>query len=79
MFACSGTDVIASDPMPSNISDGHVIEAASLHILLESVPEKIDTGQLGEALPVVPGVESYHNLYVWAITSSKVIQTAHAD
>lgn len=50
---------------------------ASLHILLEGVPEEIDVGQVGEALLAVPGVQSYHDLHVWAITSGKVSLTVH--
>ena len=54
-----------------------VLLKASLNILLEGVPEEIDVGQVGDALLAVPGVQSYHDLHVWAITSGKVSMTVH--
>lgn len=54
-----------------------VLLKASLNILLEGVPEEIDVGHVGDALAAVPGVQSYHDLHVWAITSGKVSLTVH--
>jgi cobalt-zinc-cadmium efflux system protein len=54
-----------------------VLLKASLHILLEGVPEEFDVGHVGDALLAVPGVQSYHDLHVWAITSGKVSLTVH--
>lgn len=54
-----------------------ILLKASLNILLEGVPEEIDVGQVGERLLAVPGVQSYHDLHVWAITSGKVSLTVH--
>lgn len=54
-----------------------VLLKASLNILLEGVPEEIDVGQVGDALLAVPGVQSYHDLHVWAMTSGKVSMAVH--
>jgi len=54
-----------------------VLLKASLNILLEGVPEEIDVGHVGDTLLTVPGVQSYYDLHVWAITSGKVSLTVH--
>lgn len=54
-----------------------ILLKASLNILLEGVPEEIDVGQVGTTLLAVPGVQNYHDLHVWAITSGKVSLTVH--
>jgi cobalt-zinc-cadmium efflux system protein len=50
---------------------------ASVNILLEGVPEEIDIDNLSGVLAAVPGVVSFHDLHVWAITSGKVSLTVH--
>jgi len=50
---------------------------ASVNILLEGVPEEIDIDDLGATLAAVPGVISFHDLHVWAITSGKISMTVH--
>lgn len=50
---------------------------ASVNILLEGVPEEIDIDNLSHVLATVPGVVSFHDLHVWAITSGKVSLTVH--
>lgn len=54
-----------------------VLLKASLNILLEGVPEEIDVGHVGDTLLTVPGVQSFYDLHVWAITSGKVSLTVH--
>jgi cobalt-zinc-cadmium efflux system protein len=54
-----------------------VLLKSSLNILLEGVPEEIDMAKLGETLLAVPGVLSFHDLHVWAISSGKVSMTVH--
>ncbi|SMP58046.1 hypothetical protein SAMN06295970_105210 [Noviherbaspirillum suwonense] len=49
----------------------------SARVNLEGVPEEIDVGHVGDAIAAVPGVQSYHDLHVWAITSGKVSLTVH--
>jgi|SRR5450830_350731 cobalt-zinc-cadmium efflux system protein len=50
---------------------------SSVNILLEGVPEEIDIDDLGIALSVIPGVISFHDLHVWAISSGKISMTVH--
>ena len=50
---------------------------ASLHILLEGVPENIDIVKIREDLENIPGVLSIHDLHVWAISSGKPSLTVH--
>ncbi|KAF1026765.1 MAG: Metal cation efflux system protein CzcD [Acinetobacter bereziniae] len=49
----------------------------SINILLEGVPEEIDIEKLRNDLLSVEGVESIHQLKVWAITSKNVHLTVH--
>ncbi len=50
---------------------------ASIHILLEGVPERIDLHQLQQALLQTEGVIEIHELHVWAINHDKISLTAH--
>ena len=49
----------------------------SINILLEGVPEEIDIENLRNDLLALKGVESIHQLKVWAITSKNVHLTVH--
>lgn len=49
----------------------------SLNILLEGVPEGIGLDEVEAAIGAIPGVESVHDLHVWAISSGKASLTAH--
>ena len=49
----------------------------SLNILLEGVPEGVDIITIEKATLGLPGVESVHDLHVWAISSGKVCLTMH--
>lgn len=50
---------------------------ASLHILLEGVPENIDIEKIRDDLEKIPGVLSIHDLHVWALSSGKPSLTVH--
>lgn len=50
---------------------------SSVNILLEGVPDDIDIAKVQEALLGVKGVESLHDLHVWAVTSGKSTLTVH--
>lgn len=54
-----------------------VLLKQSINILLEGVPEEIDIEKLRNDLLSVEGVESIHQLKVWAITSKNVHLTVH--
>lgn len=49
----------------------------SINILLEGVPEEIDIEKLRNDLLALKGVESIHQLKVWAITSKNIHLTVH--
>lgn len=49
----------------------------SLNILLEGVPEGIDLDAVATTMRKVAGVQTIHDLHVWAITSGKISLTAH--
>lgn len=49
----------------------------SLNILLEGTPEGIDIDEVSQTMCGVHGVESVHDLHVWALTSGKNSLTAH--
>lgn len=50
---------------------------ASMHVLLEGVPEDVDISKVESAILAVPGVASIHDLHVWSITSGKASVTVH--
>ena len=50
---------------------------ASVNILLEGVPEEVDIDKMSAVLAAVPGVISFHDLHVWAISSGKISMTVH--
>ena len=54
-----------------------VLLKQSINILLEGVPDEIDIEKLRADLLTLPGVESIHQLKVWAITSKKIYLTVH--
>jgi len=51
--------------------------SVSLNVLLEGVPEGLALNDIENALVLVPGVCSVHDLHVWAITTGKTSLTAH--
>ena len=54
-----------------------VLLKQSINILLEGVPSEIDIESLRNDLLALEGVQSIHQLKVWAITSKNVHLTAH--
>ncbi|MFS0754297.1 cation diffusion facilitator family transporter [Noviherbaspirillum sp. 1P10PC] len=50
---------------------------ASMHVLLEGVPEDVDVAEVRAAILTLPGVASIHDLHVWSITSGKSSLTVH--
>lgn len=49
----------------------------AINILLEGVPDDVDVAAIEKALLAVPGVDSVHELHVWAISSAKVSLSVH--
>lgn len=50
---------------------------ASINILLEGVPEGVDLARVEKELLSLEGVESIHDLHVWAISSGKTSLSVH--
>lgn len=55
----------------------HLLKA-SVHILLEGVPDNVDIVALRAELEQLPGVAGIHDLHVWLLSSGKPSLTAHA-
>ncbi|MCR6478434.1 cation diffusion facilitator family transporter [Variovorax sp. ZS18.2.2] len=49
----------------------------SMNILLEGAPDDVDVDEVNKALRTLPGVDSIHELHVWAITSGKASLSVH--
>lgn len=54
-----------------------ILLRASVHILLEGVPENIALSEVREALLNTPGVASVHDLHIWSLASRSPTMTVH--
>lgn len=54
-----------------------ILLRASINILLEGVPEGVDVAVVKKTLLSLDGVESIHDLHVWAISSGKTSLSVH--
>lgn len=72
-----------ADPMVSILIGGLILWSSagllkeSLNILLEAVPDHLDTRAVHDALASLPHVEEVHDLHIWTITSGVVALSAH--
>lgn len=48
-----------------------------MNILLEGVPDGVDIALVEKSLLSLPGVDSIHDLHVWAITTGKPSLSVH--
>ncbi len=51
---------------------------ASLHILLEAVPEGVSIQEVKQALTSIPAIKDIHELHIWCICSNIYALSAHA-
>ncbi len=58
------------------VSSGRLLKA-TLHILVEGVPEGLSIAQIQAAMAGVPGVKAVHDLHVWTIGPGYVALSAH--
>lgn len=78
------TGWLMADPLVSFLTTALIIRGAwtlireSVDILLEATPPHIDLGGVREQLEAIPGIESVHDLHVWAVTPRMVAMSAHA-
>ena len=49
----------------------------SLRLSLDGVPVGIDSEKIGRVILEQPGVESYHHLHIWALSTTETALTAH--
>jgi cobalt-zinc-cadmium efflux system protein len=49
----------------------------SLHVLMEGVPEHLDTREIHQCLVDTSGVEDVHDLHVWSLAGGAPLLTAH--
>jgi cobalt-zinc-cadmium efflux system protein len=49
----------------------------ALHVIMEGVPPDLDLREVGRAMAMTQGVRSVHDLHIWALSSGKVMLSAH--
>lgn len=78
------TGFLAADPLASVLTTLIITAGAwrlvreSVDILLESTPAHIPLGAVRAQLEAIPGIESVHDLHVWAVAPAMVAMSAHA-
>jgi cobalt-zinc-cadmium efflux system protein len=78
------TGWLIADPLVSILTAALIVRGAwqlvreSVDILLESTPPHIDLDAVRAQLELIPGIESVHDLHVWAVTPRMVAMSAHA-
>jgi cobalt-zinc-cadmium efflux system protein len=77
------TGWLMADPIASMLTTVLIMYGAwqlvreSVDILLESTPAHIPVGAVRGQLEAIPGIESVHDLHVWAVTPAVVAMSAH--
>jgi cobalt-zinc-cadmium efflux system protein len=77
------TGWLAADPVASILTTMLIVRGAwqlvreSVDILLESTPAHIPMPAVRSQLEAIPGIESVHDLHVWAVTPAVVAMSAH--
>ena len=78
------TGWLVADPVASLLMTLLIVRGAwrlvreSIDVLLESTPAHISVGKVRQQLEAIPGIESVHDLHVWAVTSGVVAMSVHA-
>jgi cobalt-zinc-cadmium efflux system protein len=77
------TGWVLADPIASIVTTALIVYGAwqlvreSVDILLESTPAHIPVEAVRGQLEAIPGIESVHDLHVWAVTPEVVAMSAH--
>ncbi len=77
------TGWLIADPIASILTTVLIMSGAwrlvreSIDILLESTPAHIPLPAVRSQLEAIPGIESVHDLHVWAVTPAVVAMSAH--
>jgi cobalt-zinc-cadmium efflux system protein len=78
------TGWLVADPVVSILTAALIVRGSwqlvreSVDILLESTPPHIDLDAVRAQLEAIPGIESVHDLHVWAVTPRMIAMSAHA-
>jgi cobalt-zinc-cadmium efflux system protein len=71
------------DPLLSILVGGLILRSTfgvlreTTYVLLDSVPENVDYGTVGERIAALPGVVSVHDLHVWSMVPGRAALSAH--
>jgi cobalt-zinc-cadmium efflux system protein len=71
------------DPLLSMLVGGLILRSTfgvlreTTFVLLDSVPEGVEYGRVGNALAQLPGVVSVHDLHVWSMVPGRAALSAH--
>ena len=82
-IAIQYTGWLVADPIASILTTVLIMRGAwqlvreSVDILLESTPAHIPMPAVRGQLEAIPGIESVHDLHVWAVTPAVVAMSAH--
>jgi cobalt-zinc-cadmium efflux system protein len=82
-FLIRYTGWLMADPLASILTTVLIMNGAwrlvrdSVDILLESTPAHIPLPAVRAQLEAIPGIESVHDLHVWAVTPAVVAMSAH--
>lgn len=49
----------------------------SLRLSLDGVPQGMSYGQIGKIISATPGVESFHHMHIWALSTTETALTVH--
>lgn len=49
----------------------------SLRLSLDGVPQGMSYGQIGDVISATPGVESFHHMHIWALSTTETALTVH--
>jgi len=77
------TGWVVADPIASIVTTALIIYGAwhlvreSVDILLESTPAHIPVEAVRGQLEAIPGIESVHDLHIWAVTPDVIAMSAH--
>ncbi len=73
-----------ADPLASVIiavlilHSGYQVTKSGLHILMEGAPHNVDMNDVINTIQNTKGIQSFHDLHVWSITSGLNVLSCHA-
>ena len=49
----------------------------SLRLSLDGVPQGISYDRIGQIISTTPGVDSFHHMHIWGLSTTEIALTAH--